>query len=82
MWLHAQPILFGCLCSVWTYIDDGIGGLNVTVLDTLCDDKVDFMKRRPIVPTGRKYVDPDFDKETALGQYASETDWKRPEVRV
>ena len=50
------------------------------MLDTVTDEKADFVKRRPIVPAGQKYVDPDFDKQTALGKHAADTDWKRPEV--
>lgn len=39
-----------------------------------------FVKPRPKVAPGTKFVDKEFPKDVALGRYAREYEWKRPSV--
>lgn len=54
----------------------------MTVLDTVNDGEDDFVTLPPQIRAGHKFVDPEFDEQTALGKYASYTGWMRPEVRL
>lgn len=60
----------------------GIGGMHVMVLDTINNRQDNFISQPPQTGAGQKFVDPEFDEQTALGKYASYTGWMRPEVSM
>lgn len=54
--------------------------LDVSILDTVGDRGVQQMKPKPSHSSGI-FIDTEFPKEKALGNYVTLFDWKTPQVR-
>ena len=53
----------------------------MTVLDTLRASSASFLRDKPSYPADNKFVDEEFSREQALGEYTNKYQWRRPQVR-